>query len=251
MRWTSARSLLLIIASVHSGAGELAAQKPVAAKERPGVVFVLGGIGGIDPLPLSAQLVLPLAGVPHEIRNHVWTSGFGLLLKDLMDTEHLQRRAKELAEEIARIKMKDQDRPVYLLAKSGGTGLALKTAELLPPETIERIILLNAAVSPGYDLRGALRATKRQILSFYSPYDRIVLDWGTRSFGTIDRVHGPSAGYCGFKRPKDLDAEGESLYGRLVEISWDPSMLLQGYAGGHSGTSLPIFLAVHAAPWLR
>jgi len=253
MRDTGNRALVLaavVLISVSGSAfGQVEGQG--ACCPRPGVVFVIGGIGGIDTLPASAQLVLPLAGVPHEIRNFAWTHGWGQLLKDLMDIEHVKRKAQELAADINRIKAKEPERLIYLLAKSGGTGLALLATEQLAADTLERVVLLGAAVSPTYDLRPALRATKRQIVSFYSPFDQIVLNLGTRRFGTIDRVHGPSAGYRGFETPKQLSDADHALYGRLVQISWDPSMLLQGYAGGHTGTSMPIFIAVHAAPWLR
>jgi hypothetical protein len=239
--------LALATANLAVGAQEVRDSKT----EGPGVVFVIGGIGGIDLLPFSAQLTLPRAGVPHEIRNYVWTHGWGQLLQDLKDTEHAQRKAKELADEVRRIKEKQPDRPIYFLAKSGGTCLALLAAEQLPAGTLERIVLLSAAVSPTYDLRPALRATRRQIVSFHSPHDQLVLNLGTRALGTMDRVRGPSAGLRGFAVPAQLSDEDQKLHARLIQFSWDPSMLLQGYAGGHTGTSLPLFLSVHAAPWLR
>ena len=89
-------------------------------------------------------------------------AGWGQMFRDLQDTRHVLNKAEELAGEIRRIKAIDPDRPVYLVGKSGGTGLALATAELLPPQTLERVILLSAAVSPTYDLRRALEAKRGQ-----------------------------------------------------------------------------------------
>src|ERR1051325_312319 len=97
--------------------------------------------------------------------------GWGQMFRDLQDTEHLLNKAGDLASQILSFKETHPERPVYLLAKSGGAGLALLAAEQLPPNTLERIVLLSAAVSPGYDLRGALRATRGEIVSFYSPFD--------------------------------------------------------------------------------
>jgi pimeloyl-ACP methyl ester carboxylesterase len=199
----------------------------------------------------SARLVLPLAGVEHDICDFVWTHGWGQVFRDLQDTPHLTCKADELAALIVQYREQEPDRPVYLLAKSGGAGLALLAAGQLPPGTLERIVLLSAAVSPGYDLRPALRATRGEIVSFYSCLDRVILGAGTRIFGTVDRVYSPGAGMCGFEPPPDLDDEGAALYRRVVQIHWKPSMLLQGYAGMHSGNSYPLFLLGQVAPWLR
>jgi hypothetical protein len=218
---------------------------------RPGILYVVDGIGGFDVLNLSAQVSLPLAGVHHEIRDFGWTHGKGHLLKDLQDTRYLMAKAEELADRIRLARFREPDRPIYIIARSAGTGLAVLAAEQLPPATLERIILLSAALSPTYDLRGALRATRGQIVSFYSWNDQLVLNWGTRQFGTVDRVFGPSAGLRGFTRPHDLDGEGRELYDRLIQVPWNPRMLLMGNAGTHSGTILPGFLGKEVAPWLR
>jgi hypothetical protein len=237
------------------GANVAAQELPPAPADgeagRPGVVFVIGGVGGWDPLPLSAKLVLPCRGVKHKIVEFVWTHGWGRIFSDLQDAPHLMRKADELAELIAKFKTVYPDRPVYLLAKSGGAGVALAAAERLAPQTIERIVLLSAAVSPGYDLRAALRATRTEIVSFYSTLDRFILGWGTGRFGTIDGVYGPGAGMSGFETPAGLTPAEQALYARLVEVHWHPRMLLSGYAGFHSCNSLPLFVAVHVAPWLR
>jgi hypothetical protein len=225
--------------------------KPPDPAPRPGVVFIVGGIGGWDILGLSAQWALPRAGVPHEVREFVWTHGWGQMFKDLQDTRHLLRKADLLADEIRQVKARDPDCPVYLVGKSGGTGVVLAAAEMLPSQTLERIILLSAAVSPTYDLRPALRATRREIVSFYSRYDQFILGWGTWQFGTVDRVYGPSAGLRRFQVPTDLSAEDRALYDRLVEVPWSLRMLAEGHTGTHIGTSLPAFVGKEVAPWLR
>src|SRR5262249_40427310 len=60
------------------------AKKHVKAEEPAGprgVVFVVGGVGGFDVLANAAQWALPRAGVPHEVREFVWTHGWGQLFK--------------------------------------------------------------------------------------------------------------------------------------------------------------------------
>jgi hypothetical protein len=224
-------------------------QEPPPAK--PGVVFTVGGIGGFDILGISAQWALPHSGVHHEIRDFVWTHGWGRLIKDLQDTRHLLAKAEELAGEVRRVKADDPDRPVYLVGKSGGTGLVLAAAEMLPPNTLERIVLLSAAVSPTYDLRRALQATKLGIVSFYSKHDHFILGWCTSQFGTVDRVYGPSAGLLKFTIPPELNEQDRELYDRLVQVPWNLRMICEGNTGTHMGTSLPAFLGKEVAPWLK
>jgi hypothetical protein len=217
----------------------------------PGVLFVVGGVGGIDPLPLMAQVVFPRAGVQHEIRNFTWSHGVGQVVRDLQDSAHLRRKGDELAEQVREVKRVQPNRPIYLLARSGGTGLAVVAAEQLGPGTVERIILLSTALSPQYDLRPALRATRGEIISFWSPHDRMVLGLGTWFFGTVDRVYGRSAGLTGFALPPGFSEADLPLYQRLVQIRWTPRMLSCGNLGGHPGTICPLFLACEVAPWLR
>jgi pimeloyl-ACP methyl ester carboxylesterase len=195
--------------------------------------------------------MLPQVGVQHEVRDFIWTHGWGQMFKDLQDTSHILRRADELAAEVRRVKADDPDRPVYLVGKSGGAGLVLAAAEQLPPATLERIILLSPAVSPSYDLRPALRVCKHEIVAFTCVYDKFILGWGTSQFGTVDRVYGPSAGMCGFVVPTDVTDEDRALYDRLVQIPWHSSMILEGNPGMHFGTSMPGFVAKEVAPWLK
>ena len=135
--------------------------------------------------------------------------------------------------------------------RSGGAALVLYTAELLPPRSLERIVLLSAGISSGYDLRPALRSVRGEIVSFHSNNDQLVLNWGTRTFGTLDRVRSPGAGLNGFVLPKGLDESDRSLYDRLVQIPWRPRMLCVGNTGGHLSTAWPLFLAAEVAPWVK
>jgi pimeloyl-ACP methyl ester carboxylesterase len=232
----------------QGGAASPPEHDPNSAKR--GVVFVVGGVGGYDCVGLACQHALPQAGVPHEVRDFVWTHGFGKMFKDLQDTRHLLKKADELAEAVRQVKA-DPDRPVYLIGKSGGTGLVLAAAEQLPPDCVERIVLLSAAVSPSYDLRGALRASKGGIVSFHSRHDKFILGWGTSQFGTTDRYYGPSAGLTGFVVPDGLNDEDLQLYDRLVQIPWNSSMIWEGHPGSHFGTSMPGFVGREVAPWLK
>jgi predicted esterase len=228
---------------------------PAARAQGPapqqGVVFLVGGIGGLDPLGLAARHALPKAGVPHELREFTWQHGKGKFFRDLQDTPYLAAKGEELAAAVRAVKEPDPSRPVYLLGHSAGAAVVLWAAGQLPPGTLERIVLFAPAVSPTFDLRPALRATKREIVSYNSELDAVILGWGTSRFGTADRVFAPAAGLAGFRPPPGLDEEGWRLYGRLVQFPWRWPMLLEGRGGFHHASGIPVFLERHVAPWLR
>lgn len=232
------------------------ASTPLAARESeeacpPGIVFVVGGVGGLDPLQTFAPWALPRAGVPHEIERFIWTHGKCRPLRDLQDVRYLLAQADRLVERVCEERKRHPDRPIYLLGHSAGAGIALAAAEKLPPASIERIILLAPAVSPDYDLRGALRAARHEVVSFNSTYDRFCLDLCTTLFGTVDRFYGPAAGLDGFRIPAKLDEEGERLYRRLVQVPWRMEMIWKCTDGFHNGACMPMYLAQMIAPWLK
>jgi hypothetical protein len=244
--------LLLVFLTVATCVGAADAQAPPDRRAaQRGVVFLVGGIGGFDSMENMASVVFPAAGIRHELREFSWTHGKGSFLKDLQDTRHVMQKAEELVGQIEQQHSRQPERPIYLVAKSGGTGLALLAAAQLSAGTLERLILISAAVTPDYDLRPALRATRREVVSFCSKNDQLILNWGTRQFGTVDRFYGPSAGLRGFVVPSNLDREDRDLYLRLVQVRWKPRMLLHGYAGTHTSTSTPGFLLAEVVPWLK
>jgi pimeloyl-ACP methyl ester carboxylesterase len=216
-----------------------------------GLVMVVGGVGGFDFLGSAAKSVLPRSGLDLEVQEFTWTHGTGQVLRDLQDYRYTQLKTQELAEEVRSFRQAHAGRPVYLVGKSGGAGLVLGAAEQLPEGALERIILLSPAVSRDYDLRPALRSARQEMVVFYSPLDLVVLGWGTKQFGTIDRYYESSAGLSGFLIPGNLSAEDARLYARLLQIRWHPHMIRQGNLGGHLGTSMPAFVAHQVAPWLR
>jgi pimeloyl-ACP methyl ester carboxylesterase len=220
------------------------------ARQPAGVVYVVGGIGGFDPLGLSAKWTFPRAGVPHEIRDFQWTHGRCRPLRDLQDSRYFEERATELAALVRDQAAREPSRPIFLVGHSAGAGLVLRATELLPPLSVERVILLSPAVSPHYDLRPALKNARGEIVSFNSTYDRFILDLGTSLFGTVDRYYEPAAGLDGFRPPTDLSEADRELYRRLVQVPYRAQNLLEFQGGSHHGTTMPVFLAKQVVPWL-
>src|SRR5262249_38331950 len=147
-----------------------------------------------------------------------WGHGLFRWHADLTDVENHAAQAAAIAEELRRFRGTNPDAPVFLVGKSGGTGVVARVLEDLPAASVEAAVLISPALSPGYDLGPALRAVRRELVVFWSPLDLIVLGLGTRVFGTIDRVNSVSAGLVGFRPPEGAD------YAKLRQVKWRPEM---------------------------
>jgi pimeloyl-ACP methyl ester carboxylesterase len=188
--------------------------------------------------------------VPHRVEVFEWTHGKCRLLRDLQDTRYFLERAEALADQVRDHLAREPGAPVYLVGHSAGAGLVLAAAERLPAGSLERIVLLSAAVAPDFNLVPALKATRREVVSFNSGGDVFCLGWGTSLFGTVDRVYCPAAGRDGFVVPEHLDADRRLLYGRLVQVPWHWHRFFEMGAGTHHSSCTPPFLSRHVAPWL-
>jgi pimeloyl-ACP methyl ester carboxylesterase len=138
--------------------------------------------------------------------------------------------------------------PIYFIAKSGGTAIALTALAQLPPNSVERCVLLSSAVSPDYDLAPALCAVRTELVSFWSPRDKLILGLGTSVFGTADGVMGQSAGLVGFRIPETDDIETLSQYRKVRQVEWDTAMRKTYNFGTHIGTSMPQFVRIYVVP---
>src|SRR5690606_31690513 len=91
--------------------------------------------------------------------------------------------------------------------------------------------LCAAAVSPQYDLSRVISRCRNGVVNFYSRGDWFILGFGTKSFGTIDRVKCDAAGRVGFQTE---DGRLKTISG-LTQIAYDPSWVWLGHNGGHFG----------------
>ncbi len=177
-----------------------------------GLVLVADGVGGLDLCGTGLQYMVAREGLGHEVRVQPWGHGFGRWFRDLTNVENHAAQAEAMAQAVRDFREPRPDRPVFLVGKSGGTGVVVRTLELLPEAAVEAAVLIAPALSPRYDLSRALRAVRRELVVFWSPLDLFVLGLGTRVFGTIDRVRVASAGMVGFREPEGLDALGRAQY---------------------------------------
>ena len=208
-----------------------------------GLVIVADGVGGLLLCGMGLKYVMGAEGGPHRVDVHEWGHGFGRWHADLTNVENHRAQAQALADRVVAWRADRPGTPVYLVGKSGGTGVVVRALEELPPNSVEAAVLLAPALSPGYDLSGALAAVRRELVVFWSPYDVFVLGVGTRLFGTFDRVRSASAGLTGFR-----DEAGPG--GKLRQVRWRPKMMATGYFGGHIGPDSPAFLRTYVMPLL-
>jgi pimeloyl-ACP methyl ester carboxylesterase len=216
-----------------------------------GLVLVADGVGGLDLCGTGLQHMVARAGLGHVVKVCPWGHGFGRWYRDLTNVENHAARSAALADEVRAFRERSPGRPVFLVGKSGGTGMVVRTLERLPEESVETAVLLAPAISPSYDLTRALRAVRRELVVFWSPLDVIVLGAGTGIFGTIDRVRGVSAGMVGFRVPEGLDDEGRAQYAKLRQVRWHPGMAKTFNLGGHVGPDNPAFLRKYVVPLLH
>lgn len=214
---------------------------------KQGLVLILPGIEGRSFLNLAILQGLLDAEIPYALEIVDWTTGNKLLaLYHLRSRRRNQQRARELAERIAAYRREFPDRPVWIVGHSGGGAMALFTAAALPDEVrVTGLILLAAAVSPGFDLTTAQAKVERGIWSYWSYLDCLFVGLGTTLFGTVDGRHGPSAGMIGFR----LNARAESP--RVEQIPYRPGFIRQFNLGGHFGCVHRVFIAEAVAPIVR
>ena len=216
-----------------------------------GLLLVADGCGGIELCELGVRQVMGEHGGLTRVRVVRWGHGFGRWHADLTDVANHEEQARWVAEEVRAWRDREPSKPVFLVGKSGGTWIVVRALEALPARSVEAVVLLAPAISPGYDLSRALRAVGRELVSFWSPLDVIVLGLGTWLFKTADRVRSFSAGLVGFRTPEGLDDEGRSLYAtRFRQVRWRAEMAKAGYLGGHVGPDSPPFLRKYVVPLL-
>lgn len=211
-----------------------------------GLVLILPGVEGRSFLNLSILQGLLDAGVPYALDIVDWTTGFkGFVLYHLRGWRRNLRVANQLAERIARYRQEYPGRPVWIIGHSGGGGMALLTTNSLPDDVrVTGVILLAAAVSPGFDLRPIQQKVERGIWSFSSVLDWLFVGLGTTLFGTLDGWHTPSAGMIGFSGPVD------EAFPPVVQTPYRLEFVQRFNLGGHFGCAHRVFIAETIAPLL-
>jgi pimeloyl-ACP methyl ester carboxylesterase len=215
------------------------------------IVFAVDGAGNFQGSSSSLKALCADDDIPLHIETYDWSHGYRRILADHRDQTHARNEAAKLAETIRCYQQQGPESalPVYILAHSSGCMVALCTAEHLPPNSIERIVLLAPSVSAKYDLRPALRCSRQGVEVFYSGRDRIWLGLGMRLLGTADGSRTATSGRVGFRVPAEGN-EDACLYERLHQHPWDSSVSWTGHRGGHFSVHESAYLKSYVVPLL-
>jgi len=209
-----------------------------------GIVYILPGIQGVDYHYKNIRNGLAGAGVHCAIKIHPWgcrIPGINLMINETAAASD-RDWGRKIAEEIAAYQKDYPGRRVYIIGQSGGSGVAVFTAEALAKtgaEPVEGLVLLDASLSSDYDLTTALSMCTEGIVNFYNLSDVALLEVGTAVFGNVDGGHGASAGRTGFTR----------TYPRLYEVQVTKDMV-DDFADPHFADCSKAFAAQYIAPWV-
>jgi pimeloyl-ACP methyl ester carboxylesterase len=224
-----------------------AAWPPRVAPE--GVVFVANGSGDFRTVTMHLRQVVEERAAPLEIETVAWSHGFGRYVTDHVDHANHLAEGRRLAVQVAAYRQAYPNRKVHLIGHSAGCAVVLSAAELLPPGSVDRVILLAPSVCVSYDLRPALRSVRGSVEVFYSDEDTIILGLGMKIVGTAEGGCRAAAGQYGFT-PVVTSPADAALYGKLRQHRWNPVVEWSGHGGGHYGSNQAGFLQAYVLPLL-
>ncbi len=242
--------LLVAVACTACGCTSSAQRLPppvATAQPVQGVVFVADGSGGLHRVADNLSIVLRDARIPVHVERVAWSHGQGTVLRDLYGDDNHRSHARCLASQVLAYRQAHPEQRIDLLGYSSGAAVVLAAAEDLPPDTVDRMILLSPAVASRRDLRPALRACREGIDSFYSERDGICLL--LTAVGTADGFANQIAGRVGFVPPAD-PRQDCLLYQRLRQHAWTCPAAWGGHNGSHYDAGRPEFLAAQVVPLL-
>jgi pimeloyl-ACP methyl ester carboxylesterase len=197
------------------------------------IVFVANGVGGSTTLGDNLQDLNSDMHLGLRIQTVPWCRQ-DALYKDLVDEEAQLQAATRIACTIAAIRKDCPNVPIYLVGHSAGARVVLAAAEMSPAQSIDRVIVMAAAVSCGYDLTGVLKATRGGVDNFYSGDDG-VLESAIYHATLADGTRTQAAGQVGFRAPPFVDPKLKAAYCNVRNYPW--TMDFCG-SGGHSAWTL-------------
>jgi hypothetical protein len=246
--------LWLPLAALHAGCAlslqHVGAPVPRLAPPECGVAFVCDGVGDFGATTDALKSAFAECRVPLRVEEVQWSHGFLRVFSDQLDYPRIHRAAACLTCAVRRHLQAYPGSKVYLVGHSAGSAVTLLAAGQLPPDSVERIVLLAPAVSAYYDLRPALRCARRGVDAFVSERDRFYLGAVVAALGTTDRTGCPAAGRVGFEPVVGCPADA-LLYAKLRHHPWTPSVLWTGNRGGHFATYQPVYLRYYVLPLFR
>src|SRR5204863_8018990 len=101
--------------------------------------------------------VVAEAHLPLTVSEFNWSHGGGRIFADLRSQSNHRTMGKQLASAVLAQRAACPNGRVVIVTHSAGAAVTLAAADCLPDHSVDRIIMLAPAVSPGCDVRPALR----------------------------------------------------------------------------------------------
>lgn len=222
--------------------------RPTPAQRDAGLVWLFPGVEGGQWQVEWPYRAFRDAGVAAEIEVHDWWHPFGTIV-NLTSYDRNRRDAARVATRIADYRRTNPDAPIDLVGYSGGGGLAIMVTEALPVDVhVRNVVLVQAAISPDYNLTAALEHIDGKLVNYFVPSDWAILGIGTATLGTMDRQYTASAGMVGL-RP-DENTSDPALRDKIVQHRWNGKMLVAAHFGDHLSIVSYPWNKKYVAPWL-
>jgi pimeloyl-ACP methyl ester carboxylesterase len=244
------QTLALVLAAIGlTGCAVLPGHRAQSVQATPGqgMTFVADGSGDLRQVSDALANVAKESRAPMSVHRVQWSHGKGAVFPDLYDADHHATQGQALANQIIAFRKANPNQRVCLIGYSSGASVALAAAERMPPDTIDRFILLSPSVAAKHDLRPSLRASREGIDAFHSEWDFICLV--LFAMGTGDGVGQNVAGRTGFVPPSE-SSQDQQIYRGLRQHFWQGSERWSGHDGGHFGCFSAEFLRNQVLPKL-
>jgi Serine aminopeptidase, S33 len=206
--------------------------------DKPTWLLHLPGMGGemvIDHLLTRGLLD---GGIDADLTIYDWT-GPDRGPVALAQVKRHEAQSTIVAQMIEKHVREHPNQKIIITSHSAGAGILAWALEKLPDDVmVDDIVFCAPALSPDFDLSKALRHARHKAYAFNSVLDVVVLGYGTKMAGTVDRKNVDAAGRVGFVMPDGGDAE---QYAKLQQIPYDADWLRFGNAGEHIGPMMRPF----------
>jgi hypothetical protein len=215
-----------------------------------GVLVAINGAGDFEAASDALKEAVTEQQLPLTVAVFHWSHGYLRAIADQVDRSHAQDEGRRLASILCSWRQCQPHAEIDVIAHSAGCAVVLAAGDVLPPGSLDRVILLAPSVSECYDLRPTLRACRKSVDVFYSERDRFFLGVGTAVLGTADRRWCVgAAGRIGFE-PLVCTPEDGPLYCKLRQHAWSRAAIEAGNRGGHYGSYQPGYLRTYVLPVL-